>query len=162
MNLVAPPVPDPAQVALLAARLRDSGRRLPGGALSLLHVPTGGCGGCRLELALLEHPPYDIERFGLRFVTTPRHANVLIATGAFARNAAGALRRAWEAMPGPRFLVALGDCASGAEPVGAPYALTPGGVRAALPVDLAIRGSPPAPDAVLYGLATLRAAVAEA
>ena len=152
------PVPDPAQVAALAARLRDNNRRLPGGSLGLLHVPTGGCGGCQLELELLG----GLAPLGMQFVDTPRHANVLVATGGFARNAAGALRRAWEAMPDPKFLVAVGDCAAGADALapGAPYALEPGGLRAALPVDLAIRGAPPTPDAIIYGLATLRAAIA--
>ena len=125
-------------------------------------MPTGGCGGCRLELALLAAPPYDAERLGLRFVLTPRHANVLLASGSLARNAAGALLQAWEAMPNPRFLVALGDCAAGAETLPPSYALLPGGVRGALPVDLAIRGSPPPPEAILYGLATLRAAISDA
>lgn len=156
--------PDPAQVQALAARLRETGRggaeAASGAPLSLLHVPTGGCGGCRLELALLFEPPWDSGRHGLRLVTDPRHADVLVATGPLARNAAGALLRAWEAMPEPRFLLALGDCASDPAPDGgAPYALAPGGVRGLLPVDLALRGSPPPPGSILLGLLTLRDAI---
>lgn len=151
--------PDPAQVTQLAARLDAENRRRPGRVLSLLHVPTGGCGGCGLGLEALDAPPFEMEALGLRFVTTPRHADTLLVTGPLARNALGPLMRAWEAMPVPRYVVAIGDCAASAAPLGEPgYALTPGGVRGALPLDLVIRGRPPPPRAVLLGLVTLRAA----
>ena len=145
------PAPDPAQVSTLAARLEAAGRRRSGRAASLLHVETGGCGLCRLEIAALDGPVFDIGRAGLRFTDTPLDADILLVSGLGARNAAGPLRRAWEAMAEPRLVVAVGDCVSGGEG----YALTPGGVASIVPVDLVVRGAPPPPDAILFGVLTL-------
>ena len=107
------PAPDPAQVSMLAARLEEAGRRRSGRPGSLLHVGTGGCGGCGLELAALDGPVHDFGRAGLQFVTAPARADILIVTGPGARNAAGPLRRAWEAMNGPRYVIAVGGLRGG-------------------------------------------------
>jgi Ni,Fe-hydrogenase III small subunit len=147
------PAPDPAQVSTLAARLEEAGRRRRGRPTSLLHVGTGGCGGCALELGALDGPIWDMGRAGLAFVEVPARADMLLVTGSGARNAAGPLRRAWEAMSGPRYVIAVGDCAAGDG--GGGYAMTPGGVGAIVPIDLVVRGSPPPPAAILLAVLTL-------
>ncbi len=146
------PSPDAAQVSILAARLEAAGRRRSGPATTLLHVGTGGCGGCGLEIATLDGPVLDAGRAGLRFTDTPLDADILLVTGPAARNAVGTLRRAWEAMAEPRYVIAIGDC-TGGQPDG--YALAPEGIAGVVPVDLVVRGSPPPPAAILLGVLTL-------
>ena len=124
-----PPVPDPAQVATLAARLEAAGRRMRTRPTRLLHVGTGGCGACRLEVAALDGPVADLERAGLSLVGSPVAADILLVTGPGARNAAPVLRRAWEAMPGSRYVVSVGDCAAGAG-FGGDYAVLADGIGA--------------------------------
>ncbi len=158
------PRPEPAQVAALRARFVQDGRVRNGRAFGLLAVDTGGCGGCADAVSATAHAPAATSRFGFVTVDDPRAADVLLVTGAAVRNAAGALRRTYDAMPEPGFVIAVGDCAATGSPFGAlpagdaAYALTETGVRAIVPVDLVIRGAPPAADAILLGLLTLRAA----
>ncbi len=150
------PVPDPAQVSTLAARLEAAGRRRRRRLSSILHVSTGGCGGCGLEIASLDEPVLDFGRAGLHFTATPLDADILLVSGPAVRNAAGPLRRAWEAMEGPRYVIAIGDCASGDGPFSnGGYAIGEGGVAGIVPVDLVVRGSPPPPEAILLGILTL-------
>lgn len=157
-----PPDADPAEasapaegdVLRVAARLDETARRRLGRSLALFHVGGGGCGGCELELRMLRSAVYDLERFGLSFVASPRHADVLVVTGPPTRNMREALERARAAMPDPGWVVAVGDCALGAGPFAGGYAVH-GGVAEAVPVDLAIPGCPPAPARVLAGLRVL-------
>ena len=147
-------MPADATVAALAARLDAAAQARLGRSLALLHLPTGGCNGCELELAALRGVVYGLERFGLRFVASPRHADVLVATGPLARNMHEALLAGWAAMPEPRWLVAVGDCAVDGGVFRGSYAVH-GGVEAALPADLLVRGCPPTPLQVLTGLVAL-------
>lgn len=148
----APVVPEPALA--LAERLEAASQRRLGRSLALLHVETGGCGGCASELRALGGVLYDLRRFGLEFVSTPRQADVLVVTGPLTRNAREALTLAWRAMSEPKWVVALGGCAMDGGPFRGTYAVE-GGVEAALPVDLVVGGCPPTPDAMLSALRAL-------
>ena len=155
-----PPGPIPAETADgLAARLDEAAKTRLGRSLALFHVATGGCNGCELELRMLDGLVYDLQRFGLRFAASPRHADVLLCTGPVTRAMAEALLRCWEAMPEPRWLVSVGDCAADGGVFRGSYAVL-GGAAAALPVDLVIRGCPPTPGQVLAGLRALLDAAA--
>ena len=149
----APPVP-PEPALALAERLDAASQRRLGRSLALLHVETGGCGGCASELRALDGVLYDLRRFGLEFVDTPRQADVLVVTGPLTRNAREALTLAWRAMAEPKWVVALGACALDGGPFTGTYAVE-GGVEAALPVDLVVDGCPPTPDAMLSALRAL-------
>ena len=155
----ADPAPEPQadSVAALAARLDAAAKARLGRSLALLHVPTGGCGGCARELAALTGLAYDLERFGLRFVRSPRQADVLLATGPLTANLHGALVQAYAAMAEPKWVMAVGDCAVDGGVFKGSYAVH-GGVGAAVAVDLLVRGNPPAPGEILAGLLTLLAA----
>lgn len=159
MTTRADPMPEPAadSVAALAARLDAAAQTRLGRSLALFHVPTGGCGGCERELAALTGLVYDLERFGLRFVGSPRRADVLLATGPLTTNLQDALAQSYAAMPEPKWVVAVGDCAVDGGVFKGSYAVH-GWIGAALPVDLLVRGCPPAPGDVLAGLLTLVAA----
>lgn len=148
------PSPDPPTVAALAARLQAASQRRLGRSLAIRHVDAGSCNGCELELRMLGSAIYDLERFGLRFVASPRHADVLLVTGPVTRNMHEALLRAWAATPEPKWVVAAGDCAIDGGVFKGSYAVI-GGVEAALPVDLMIRGCPPTPTQLLDGLRAL-------
>ena len=144
----------PGPALALARRLEAASRRRLGHSLALLHVETGGCGGCGSELRALEGALYDLRRFGLEFVSTPRQADVLVVTGPLTRNAREALTLAWRGMVEPRWVVALGACAMDGGVFRDTYAVE-GGVGAALPVDLVVGGCPPTPEAMLSGLRAL-------
>jgi Ni,Fe-hydrogenase III small subunit len=146
----APPDPQEALGADLAQALR---RRL-GRSLSIRQVDAGSCNGCELEINALSNPYYDLERFGLRFVASPRHADLLLVTGPVTRNMVEALERTYAATPGPKWVVAAGDCARDGGCCAGSYAVA-GGVAAVLPVDLHIPGCPPTPPALLRGLLTI-------
>jgi Ni,Fe-hydrogenase III small subunit len=149
----APPVSD-AALAQLAARLGEVSRRRLGRTLAIREVDAGSCNGCELEIHALGNVLYDLERFGLRFVASPRHADVLLVTGPVTVNMREALERTWRATPDPKWVVAVGDCA-GNGGVFAGSAVCVGGVSAVLPVDLHIPGCPPSPIALLGGLLAL-------
>src|SRR5215208_945567 len=105
------PLPDDAAVAELATALGQAARRRLGRSLSIRQVDAGSCNGCELEIHALNNAFYDIERFGLRFVASPRHADVLLVTGPVTANMREALHRNWAATPDPKWVVAVGDCA---------------------------------------------------
>ena len=153
----APPPPLTAQAAELAGLLDAASRIRLGRSLALLHVPTGGCGGCERELAALEGVVFDLRRFGLRFVRTPAEADVLLATGPLTANMADALMQAHAGMAEPKWVVAVGDCAADGGVFRGSYAVR-NGIGGTLPVDLVIRGCPPPPGEVLAGLLALLAA----
>lgn len=150
---------DEAVVQALAERLAGSAMRWRGRGLSLFSVDAGGCGLCLVELRMLAAPAYDLERHGLRFVASPREADVLLVSGAMTRTLRDAVVQAWNAMPDPKLVVALGDCAIDGGVFKGSYA-TAGGVDNALTVDVTVAGCPPTPAQVLGALQTLAAAIA--
>src|SRR5436190_20835894 len=149
----APPA-DPAALAELAARVDAAARTRLGRSLSLREVDAGSCNGCELEIHALNNVLYDLERFGLRFVASPRHADVLFVTGPVTANMREALERTYQATPAPKWVIAVGDCARDGGIFAGSYACV-GGVSAVLPVDLHIAGCPPTPTALLRGLLAL-------
>ena len=149
----APPVSE-AALAELAGRVDQAARARLGRSLSIREVDAGSCNGCELEIHALQNVVYDLERFGLRFVASPRHADVLLVTGPVTVNMREALERTWRATPDPKWIVAVGDCGrDGGCFAGSPAIV--GGVSAVLPVDLHIPGCPPTPTALLGGLLAL-------
>jgi Ni,Fe-hydrogenase III small subunit len=148
------PAADEATTAMLASRLAAAAQARLGRSLALVAVNAGSCNGCELELRMLDSVAYDLERFGLRFVASPRHADVLLVTGPVTRNMHEAVRRARQAAPDPNWVVAVGDCAVDGGVFKGSYAVS-GGVDAAVPVDLSIRGCPPTPADMLAGLCSL-------
>ncbi|EJC71361.1 Ni,Fe-hydrogenase III small subunit [Rhizobium leguminosarum bv. viciae WSM1455] len=148
-----PPVSDAAMTELAAAIERSARLRL-GRSLSIRAVDAGSCNGCELEMHALSNAFYDIERFGLRFVASPRHADVLLVTGPVTRNMVQALERTYIATPDPKWVVALGDCGRDGGCFAGSYAVL-GGVSKVVPVDLHVPGCPPSPMDILKGLLAL-------
>jgi Ni,Fe-hydrogenase III small subunit len=149
----APAVEDEA-LSELAGRLAEAARRSLGRSLSIRQVDAGSCNGCELEIHALSNPYYDVERFGLRFVASPRHADVLLVTGPVTKNMREALERTYNATPDPKWVVAVGDCAFDGGVFAGSYACI-GAVGNVIPVDLHIRGCPPSPVELLKGLIAL-------
>jgi Ni,Fe-hydrogenase III small subunit len=150
----APPAADDAMLAELAASVDRAARGRLGRSLSIREVDAGSCNGCELEIHALNNAFYDLERFGLHFVASPRHADVLLVTGPVTRNMAEALQRTYRATPDPKWVVAVGDCAVDGGIFSGSYAIA-GGVSGVVPVDLHIRGCPPRPVQLLQGLLAL-------
>ena len=150
----APPAPDADGLKELAAAVDHAARRRLGRSLSIREVDAGSCNGCELEIHALNNAFYDLERFGLRFVASPRHADVLMVTGPVTKNMREALERTYNATPDPKWVVAVGECAVNGGLFSSSYAVF-GGVNKVVPVDLHIRGCPPRPDQLLAGLLTL-------
>jgi Ni,Fe-hydrogenase III small subunit len=148
------PAQDEPALAELARSLDRAARRRLGRSLSIREVDAGSCNGCELEIHALNNAFYDLERFGLRFVASPRHADVLMVTGPVTKNMREALERTYAATPDPKWVVAVGDCALDGGMFAGSYAVT-GGVSSVVPVDLHIRGCPPTPMALLQGLLSL-------
>ena len=142
------------EIARMAAELDVKARRRLGRSLSLRLVDAGSCNACELELNALSNPYYDLERFGLRFVASPRHADVLLVTGPVTKNMREALLRTYDAMPAPKWVVAVGDCAACGGLYADSYACERG-TDAVLPVNLRIVGCPPSPNQLLEGLLAL-------
>ena len=132
-------------------RLGAEIQRIFGRSLQIRQVDAGSCNGCELEIGALAGPHYDVERFGIRFVASPRHADCLLVTGPVTLNMAEALRRTWEATPDPKIVIAVGDCGRDGGIFQGSYAVV-GGVAAVVPVDAVIPGCPPSPAALLAGL----------
>jgi Ni,Fe-hydrogenase III small subunit len=143
-----------ATLAELAKTLDRTARRRLGRSLSIREVDAGSCNGCELEIHALSNVFYDLERFGLRFVASPRHADVLLVTGPVTQNMREALERTYQATPDPKWVVAVGDCALDGGMFAGSYACA-GGVSKVIPVDLHIRGCPPSPAVMLEGLIAL-------
>lgn len=148
-----PAAADPAviELARLGAELREAIRRRFGRSLHIRQVDAGSCNGCELEISGLTAPQYDLERFGLHVVASPRHADCLLVTGPVTLNMAEALRRTYEATPAPKIVIAVGDCGRDAGIFRDSYAVV-GGVADVVPVDAVIPGCPPSPKALLAGL----------
>src|SRR5271155_4619150 len=146
-----PPAIDDGALAELSAGVDRAARRRLGRSLSIREVDPGSCNGCELEIHALNNAFYDLERFGLRFVASPRHADVLMVTGPVTRNMREALERTYNATPDPKWVVAIGDCAVDGGIFSGSYAVV-GGVNSVVPVDVHIRGCPPRPLDLLKGL----------
>src|SRR5712671_5109616 len=150
----AAPAKDEEMLAELGASVERAARRRLGRSLSIREVDAGSCNGCELEIHALQNAFYDLERFGLRFVASPRHADVLMVTGPVTKNMREALERTYNATPSPKWVVAVGDCAFDGGLFSHSYAVE-GGVSAVIPVDLHIKGCPPQPVDLLKGLLSL-------
>ena len=129
---------------------REIGRRL-GRSLHVRHLDAGSCNGCDWEIAALLNPYHDIQRLGVDFVASPRHADLLLVTGVMTRNLEEAALRTWEAMPQPRLVVAVGACAISGGVFAGSYAAGDG-IAGTLPVDVFVPGCPPRPEALIHGL----------
>ena len=157
----AAPAPGDAALEELGRSLGARSRRLYGRSLAIREVDAGSCNACELEIHAINNPVYDVERFGIRFVASPRHADVLLVTGPVTRNMKVALERTYAATPDPKWVVAVGDCGCGCGVFEGSYAVI-GAVDKVIPVDLHIRGCPPTPTALLEGLIALVDKVAAA
>src|SRR3979409_2294032 len=142
-----PPQTDEA-LRVIAQRLRSEVRATFNGALAIRHVDGGWCNGCELEIHALANPYYNLEGLGIRFVASPRHADLLLVTGPVSKHMAIALKRTYDATPDPKLVVAVGDCGCSGGIFGESYGSL-GRVSNVIPVDVAIPGCPPAPVALL-------------
>ena len=152
--LTEPRPPADPELAALAAQLNATTRRKFGRSLSIREIDAGSCNGCELEIHALNNAFNDLERYGLRFVASPRHADVLLVTGPVTKNMREALERTWRATPNPKWVVAVGDCGADGGVFAGSYAVV-GGVSTVVPVDVVIRGCPPTPKQLLAGLLSL-------
>jgi Ni,Fe-hydrogenase III small subunit len=152
-GLVSEPMPLADEAMRLHAHLQGKLLDVLGRALCIRHVDAGSCNACELEIHALNNPVYNLEGAGIRFVASPRHADLLLVTGPVTRNMEVALRRTWEATPGPKLVVGVGGCAAGCGIFGnGPEIVGP--VSAVIPVDVLVPGCPPAPLAILQGIVT--------
>jgi len=148
----APPSPDQA-LRVMADRLREDVLRYFDGALTIRHVDAGSCNGCELEINSLNNPYYNLEGLGIKFVASPRHADMLLVTGPVSRHMEVALKRTYDATPEPKLVVAIGDCGCNGGIFGESYASC-GRVANVIPVDVAVPGCPPTPAAIMQGILT--------
>jgi len=125
-----------------------------GRSITIRHVDAGSCNGCELEIHALSNPYYNIEGNGIHFSPSPRHADLLMVTGPVSRNMRVALKRTYDAMPNPKFVIAIGDCGCTGGLFGETYA-TCGPVSSVIPVDVLVSGCPPSPIAILEGIFSL-------
>lgn len=148
---IAPPGPDAAALAEAAQALGARARQRLGRSLAIREIDAGSCNGCELEIHALTNPYYNIEGLGIRFVASPRHADLLLVTGPVSKHMAIALKRTYDATPDPKLVVAVGDCGCNGGVFGESYASL-GRVSNVIPVDVAIPGCPPPPLALLQGI----------
>jgi len=149
-----PPQPSETALAELAQRIDRAAKARLGRSLSIREVDAGSCNGCELEIHALNNAFYDLERFGLRFVASPRHADVLMVTGPVTKNMREALQRTYDATPDPKWVIAVGRCAADGGVFAGSYAVA-GGVKDVVPVDLHVAGCPPSPTDLLRALLAL-------
>jgi len=143
--------PDEAGILHLVKQVDERTRRLLGRALTIREVDAGSCNGCEIEIGGLTSPVYDLERFGIHFVASPRHADMLLVTGPVTRNMEVPLRKTYEATPAPKLVVAVGDCAQTCGVFKGSYAVA-GSVDSVIPVDVFVPGCPPEPADILRGI----------
>lgn len=146
-----PPQDVEAEVEMIARQIDRRARRLFGRSLHIREVDAGSCNGCEMEISALSNPYYDMERFGLHFVASPRHADCLLVTGPVTRNMAEPLRRTYEATPDPKIVIAIGDCANNCGVFKDSYAVV-GSVDKVVPVNVFVAGCPPEPIDILRGI----------
>jgi Ni,Fe-hydrogenase III small subunit len=149
----SPLAPRPSSIEEIGAELKTRIAKVLGRSLHIREVDAGSCNGCEIEIVGLNSPVYDIERFGIHFVASPRHADMLLVTGPVSRNMELALRKTYDATPAPRLVVAVGACGCSGGIFGQNYASL-GGVDKVIPVDVYIPGCPPNPHALLHGILT--------
>jgi len=151
-GIVTEPAPDVAGAeSSTIQQIQQDLLEILGQALAIRQVDAGSCNGCELEIHALNNPYYNIEGLGIKFVASPRHADMLLVTGPVSRHMAEALRRTYEATPDPKLVVAIGDCGCTGGIFGESYASC-GRVANVIPVDLAVPGCPPPPIAILRGI----------
>jgi Ni,Fe-hydrogenase III small subunit len=143
--------PKDAELETLGIEIKQRVDKKFSGSIAIRQVDVGSCNGCELEIHALNNPFYDIERFGIHFVASPRHADVLLVTGPVSRHMQTALLRTYQATPNPKWVVAVGDCAVCGGEFGQSYASC-GAVSNVIPVDVTIKGCPPTPTALMKGL----------
>ena len=153
IGVITEPAPRSDDALRVAERLQGRIRAMLGRALCIRQVDAGSCNGCELEIHALGNPFYNLEGYGIRFVASPRHADLLLVTGPVARNMELALRRTYDATPDPKLVVAIGDCGCTGGIFGESYA-TAGRVANVIPVDVAVPGCPPPPSRILAGILT--------
>lgn len=154
VGLRTEPAPPPAEALRAGAgRLNNEVLELLGRALSIRHVDAGSCNGCELEIHGVNNPYYNIEGLGIKFVASPRHADMLLVTGPVSKNMEDALRRTYAAVPEPKLVVAIGDCGCSGGVFGETYASC-GRVSNVIPVDVAVPGCPPSPSEIIQGILT--------
>ncbi|MBK9094862.1 MAG: NADH-quinone oxidoreductase subunit B family protein [Anaerolineae bacterium] len=145
--------PDADEVVQLVKAVNAQAQRLFGRALAVREVDAGSCNGCEIEISGLTSPVYDSERFGIHFVASPRHADLLLVTGPVTRNMEVPLRKTYEATPNPKLVVAVGDCSQTCGVFAGSYAVT-GSVDQVIPVNVFVPGCPPEPADILAGILT--------
>src|SRR5216110_288996 len=143
--------PAPAEDMVVVARLQEKILQILGQALAIRQVDAGSCNGCELEIHALNNPYYNIEGLGIKFVASPRHADMLLVTGPVSRHMAVALRRTYDATPEPKLVVAVGDCGATGGIFGESYTSC-GRVANVIPVDVVVPGCPPPPIDILRGI----------
>jgi Ni,Fe-hydrogenase III small subunit len=153
VGIVTEPPPPTDEALRVRQSLGEQIRSVLGRALCIRHVDAGSCNGCELEIQALNNPIYNLEGLGIRFVASPRHADLLLVTGPVSRHMEVALRRVYEAMPDPKLVVALGDCGCTGGIFGESYA-SRGRVSEVIPIDVAVPGCPPSPTRILQGILT--------
>jgi Ni,Fe-hydrogenase III small subunit len=151
IGLVSEPPPTADDTLRIRAGLSERICAVLGRALCIRHVDAGSCNGCELEIQALNNPIYNLEGLGIRFVASPRHADVLLVTGPVSKHMENALKRTYAATPDPKLVVALGDCGCTGGIFGENYA-TCGRVANVIPVDVAVPGCPPSPTRILQGI----------
>jgi Ni,Fe-hydrogenase III small subunit len=151
IGIVSEIAPQADESLRLRDSLQDQIRAVLGRALCIRHIDAGSCNGCELEIQALNNPLYNLEGLGIRFVASPRHADLLLVTGPVSRHMEVALRRTYEATPDPKLVVALGDCGCTGGIFGESYASL-GRVSNVIPVDVAVPGCPPSPTRILQGI----------
>jgi Ni,Fe-hydrogenase III small subunit len=153
-GIVTEPAPQPdAAFREIEQRLQDTLLKHFGRSLAIRHVDAGSCNGCELEIHACNSPHYNLERLGIRFVASPRHADLLLVTGPVSRHMETALARTYDATPEPKLVVAIGDCGCTGGIFGESYA-SRGRVSNVIPVDVAVPGCPPEPRAIIQGILT--------
>ena len=151
--LTEPPPPPDESLRQISGRLNGEVLKLLGRALAIRHVDAGSCNGCELEIHAVNNPYYNLEGLGIKFVASPRHADLLLVTGPVSRHMEVALMRTYDATPEPKLVVAIGDCGCDGGVFGENYA-SRGRVANVIPVDVAVPGCPPDPLAIIRGILT--------
>jgi Ni,Fe-hydrogenase III small subunit len=152
-GIASEPAPASDDALRVGDDLQNQIRDILGRALCIRHVDAGSCNGCELEIHALGNPVYNIEGLGIRFVASPRHADLLLVTGPVSRHMEVALRRTYEATPDPKLVIAIGDCGCTGGVFGESYA-SAGRVANVIPVNVAVPGCPPSPNRILAGILT--------
>jgi Ni,Fe-hydrogenase III small subunit len=152
-GIVSEPLPATDDALRVGDQLQSRIRDILGRALCIRHVDAGSCNGCELEIHALGNPMYNIEGLGIKFVASPRHADLLLVTGPVSRHMEVALRRTYDATPDPKLVVAVGDCGCTGGLFGQNYASL-GRVANVVPVNVAVPGCPPCPNRILAGILT--------